>query len=306
MSNEKQYLSVNKEHLSRVYQNVGSLSDKLDMDVFQNFVDVQNNDDPEIKKQVFNQVLLEIKKIKENGASKQELADIYYLLGYKVKQYSGTVSFQVYFYYEAFALYDDVKDFNGIVSCGGSLFVLLMSKKHLSEKDVDQAFKIVNVCLSEIEAKEGRGDHYCYFIMCCNIFNSLCQKECQKYLVDFMIDYSPQDTEIARYIYDELAQAIRVMYKSHISVSDPEHKQWVDNYVKYQSLSISNRRKIGTTESDYGKLWLGEFYSIEYSNTGNEEFYEKSKQLLTSINSKYRDHATGHLNDLESIKQRRQ
>ena len=216
------------------------------------------------------------------------------------------MSFQVYFYYEAFALYDDVKDFNGIVSCGGSLFVLLMSKKHLSEKDVDQAFKIVNVCLSEIEAKEGRGDHYCYFIMCCNIFNSLCQKECQKYLVDFMIDYSPQDTEIARYIYDELAQAIRVMYKSHISVSDPEHKQWVDNYVKYQSLSISKRRKIGTTESDYGKLWLGEFYSIEYSNTGNEEFYEKSKQLLTSINSKYRDHATGHLNDLESIKQRRQ
>ena len=62
MSNEKQYLSVNKEHLSRVYQNVGSLSDKLDMDVFQNFVDVQNNDDPEFKKQVFNQVLLEIKK----------------------------------------------------------------------------------------------------------------------------------------------------------------------------------------------------------------------------------------------------
>ena len=134
--------------------------------------------------------------------------------------------------------------------------------------------------LEIIEEKEGaKGDDYCKYIYP-YLFVSPHKEQLAGFLKDFMVDYSPKDARLAREFYKDLCNLILDKLNDK---SNNEHAYWFDNYVKYKTLEIEHAKELGRKEIESGYYHLGLVYSVEYTNTGNEDYYKKAKHLLSEV-----------------------
>ena len=134
--------------------------------------------------------------------------------------------------------------------------------------------------LEIIEEKEGaKGDNYCKYIYP-YLFVSPHKEQLAGFLKDFMADYSPKDARLAREFYKDLCNLILDKLNDK---SNNEHAYWFDNYVKYKTLEIEHAKELGRKEIESGYYHLGLVYSVEYTNTGNEDYYKKAKHLLSEV-----------------------
>ena len=134
--------------------------------------------------------------------------------------------------------------------------------------------------LEIIEEKEGaKGDNYCKYIYP-YLFVSPHKEQLAGFLKDFMVDYSPKDARLAREFYKDLCNLILDKLNDK---SNNEHAYWFDNYVKYKTLEIEHAKELGRKEIESGYYHLGLVYSVEYTNTGNEDYYKKAKHLLSEV-----------------------
>ena len=146
--------------------------------------------------------------------------------------------------------------------------------------DIQEYISSLKKELEIIEEKEGaKGDNYCKYIYR-YLFGSPHKEQLAEFLKDFMVDYSPKDARLAREFYKDLCNLILDKLNDK---SNNEHAYWFDNYVKYKTLEIEHAKELGRKEIESGYYHLGLVYSVEYTNTGNEDYYKKAKHLLSEV-----------------------
>lgn len=250
MGTYKEYLNCfYKEYENRIYDTVEAIKDKADFTIFQNFRDLLYNNivgNKQSSKEItraFGLVLNEIKKLENESVSRLSIADVYGWLAKELHSLDMHNKFCPYLNKCAYDLYVELKDFHGIVNCGSCLFVDYIGPRTLSDEEVKDAITILKTCLNAIEGKDGKGDSYCYFMNDCTVFNLLSSKECQKYLPEFLIDYSIADVQHGIAFYQQIYSAIAAVLRTNDNLSEDEDNFWRSKYAKYLELYNSYKDK---------------------------------------------------------------
>ena len=255
--------------------------------------------DKKKEEEVYTLFITSIENIPNNGGSEQDVADMLCMV-------ASSMQMEYYVANLIKRAYDEYKqqhNYHGIIYCGACIAEFEIRRNQIkSETERNLIIKFIRENLSLIEDKDGRRDDYYYFIKYGGILKELQQQEYQKYIPEFVTDCTPTDDEEAIMYYGDICDMIRIMYNKHISQMDPEHMLWFDSYIKYKSIELSFREKMGVEKYNYGLLYLGAFYSVEYSNSGNIEYYNKAKSYLSKIfNGQYFPDAQEKLKTLEKL-----
>lgn len=201
---------------------------------------------------------------------------------------------------KSFAFYKEhptESNYSILVDCGQSLFNMYQS--HGLYKN---SLEVLKYCLEIIEKHEGgKDDFYCHYLESTLFWGYGYGKvEYDKHLKWFISDYtiSDSDPSFGSRFYNTLCDLITPFYNDKLS--DEEHAFWFESYLKYKKLDIKYRSLIGAEKEERGYYDLGVIYTVEYYKTKNPEYYEKAKQLLTSVKGSLSSFAKKALDGLTS------
>jgi len=271
----------------------------VDMSIINSFIDYAVDPHPadmERAHELFEQTISKIENIPAKGGSKEMMADLMCYLVEKIQ----IDSCRIILLEKAYEIYKNNDNYLGRLFTASWLIEIYMGigLRSKDESDREKAIHFLKENLAYIEKHDGRKDDYFYCIQ--YQLGRLCNENYQKYIPDFIVDCTPSNNDSAVSYYFDISEMIRIMYNKHISSSDPEHSYWFDAYLKYKNIEISYREKESENAMFYGLLYLGTIYSVEYSNTGNIDYYNKAKQALQKIcRGKYFPEAQSKLKLLE-------
>ncbi len=285
-------LKTLKESFDELNVKLNNPSIGLDKAVLNTFVETMlgNNSDSKEQIRVMNLLDDEVNRLSENGVGKEICANVYHLVALHLQRESIWFSLLE----KAYRLYKMTDNRIDTISCGLNLVI------HY-DRDMDNPQKTISLlldCLAMAEEEEGcKGELY-YSVLCDNnlhVLSRLHKDGYQKYIKDFLIDYSPSNLKQACKLFHDLSNSCnKMLNKQAVAVDDV----FFPNYIKYKKQEIECRKKAlasnDSTEAEKDKAVyeLMVFYSCAYDNTRDEKYLESAKKLFKDITaSKYKSFA---------------
>ena len=227
------------------------------------------------------QLYTEIHEIPNKGGSEEIMADFISNLVTTTslqEDICGTILLE-----EAYEIYKKIDIYSGRLFTASLLndFYIKMGLDSPDESDREKAIQFLKENLDYVEKHDGRKDDYYHCIE--SALASLNNEKYLGYMPDLLVECFPSKLENAKNYYLNICNIIRLIYNKHTSSSDPEHNYWFETYLKFLNTEISYREKESENAMFYGLLNLGTLYSVEYSNTGNIDYYNNAKQALQKI-----------------------
>lgn len=185
------------------------------------------------------------------GASSDELAEVYFLLGDSLQPMRGIGGFYYFplFFEDAYKLYRKVDDYQKSLKC---VFWIVngyhqqtdnfcrYSMYERAKCTAEKAMYYFKDMLSYAESKEcGKKQLYCEVMTIdgCSMLRSLGHDLFNSHLEDFLVDYSPVDKDTAQELYYYLGNSVeRMLMKEEIQKNPILFAKYKDYYGKVSSL----------------------------------------------------------------------